>query len=252
MKTSKFTISNVLSTSWNALKSQIWILAGLFIGYFLFFFTLGAILAPVSNSILGGLLVNLLITVLSLMFMLGYLKNLFQVLDGDEPRFSAYGQQARKILTIFVSSILCNLVVFLAAAIFLGPYFFFLLRYTFVGYLFPTLSFMHAQSDIAPDGNAVIALAMLLAALCLSLPSIYFSIRFMFYQAFIVDEDAGIIESLQKSWQITKGQTLPLFLLGIVALGLILAGAFACGIGIFIAVPLIYLMFCCVFRKLNN
>jgi uncharacterized membrane protein len=244
---SKFTISKVLHTSWNALSSQIWILVGLLIGYILLTMVLGIVLSPFASSTTGSFVSNLLSGVVNLIFGLGYLKNLFQALDGDEPRFSAYGQQARKIGAYFVSSLLYSILVLVVAALFLVPYFYLLYRFPFVKDVFAT-DYMPA----IPEGKGLVFFFIILGALVLLLPSIYFGIRFMFYQAFIVDDNAGIVGSLEKSWKITKGQELPLFLLGLSMLGIIIAGILVFGIGLFVALPLIELMYCCVFRNLNS
>ena len=61
-----------------------------------------------------------------------------------------------------------------------------------------------------------------------------------------------ISESLHKSWEITKGQVLPLFILALVMIGILILGCILFGIGIFVAVPLIYMMYGYVFRKLNT
>jgi uncharacterized membrane protein len=201
----KFTISEVLSASWAALKSQIWILVGLFIGYTILVLVLSMLLAPAmgSGSIAGGIIVNLILYAAALVFMLGYIKNLLQALDGEEPQFSAYGQQARKIGTYFVAEIIVSILVC-------------------IGLVF------------------------------LIIPGIYIALRLQFVVLFIVEEDAGIIESLQKSWDITKDQVLPLFLLALTTIGITIVGLICLGVGIFVAAPLIYLMLCCVFRKLNS
>lgn len=78
------------------------------------------------------------------------------------------------------------------------------------------------------------------------------ALRLQFFQAFIIEENAGIIESLHKSWEITRGQVLPLFMLALVMIGIMILGCILFGIGIFVAVPLIYMMYGYVFRKLNT
>jgi uncharacterized membrane protein len=199
----KFTISEVLSASWAALKSQIWILVGLFIGYFIFACVFSLLLIPAAGSLTLSIIGNLVYSVIALVFTLGYAKNLFQALDGEEPQFSAYGQQARKIGIYFVAGLIYGILVFIGT-------------------------------------------------LLLIIPGIYIAIRLQFFQALIVDEDAGIIESLQKSWDITKDQVLPLLLLALVMFVISIFGFILLGVGILVAAPLISLMYCCVFRKLNS
>lgn len=198
----KFMISEVFGTSWKYTKSQIWVLVGLFIGYFILS---SIITVRYASARFDGrkIIVNLISAVISSAFMLGYIKNLFQTMDGEEPQFSAYGQQSRKIFTYLIASIIMGIAV--AIGIFL-----------------------------------------------LIVPGIYLAIRLQFYSAYIVEEDCGIIESLQKSWDLTKGQGMPLFLLLLAMIGTAIVGCILFFVGLFVAVPLIYMMQCYTFRKLNT
>lgn len=199
----KFMISEVFSTSWKYTKSQIWVLVGLFIGYFILSSIISMFGMPAQGSTVGKIVVNLINAIISSVFMLGYIKNLFQTMDGEEPQFSAYGQQSRKIITYLVASIIMGIVV--TIGIFL-----------------------------------------------LIVPGIYLAIRLQFYSVYIVEEDCGIIESLQKSWNLTKGQVMPLFLLILAMIGIAIVGCILFFVGLFVAVPLIYMMQCYAFRKLNT
>lgn len=55
---------------------------------------------------------------------------------------------------------------------------------------------------------------------------------------FVVDRDAGAIESLQRSWDATKGHKSQLFLLGMLFLGLTLASLLLCGLPLLVLTPL--------------
>ncbi|MDO4754877.1 MAG: glycerophosphoryl diester phosphodiesterase membrane domain-containing protein [Parabacteroides sp.] len=200
---SKFTISEAFKTSWQCTKSQIWVLAGLLIGFMILSSILSLFGTPAESSITGSIIVSLISLVFSSLFMLGYYKNMFQTLDGEEPQFSAYGQESRKVFTYIIANILYIII-------------------TVVGLIFFVI------------------------------PGIYLAIRLQFYTPFIVEENAGIIESLQKSWAITKDQSLPLFLFLLTNIGLIIVGCMILFVGIFIAIPLIYMMHCYIFRKLNS
>jgi len=200
---SKFTISEVLKVSWEALKSQIWILVGLFIGFSILSSVFSLLIMHAMTSYSGTIIGNLIFIIISLVFNLGYMKNLFQTLDGDEPQFSAYGQQAHKIGTYFVASLIYYILVLIGMAL-------------------------------------------------LIIPGIYISLRLQFFAQFIVEEDAGIVESLKKSWEITQDQALPLFILLLVIIGITIVGLILFVVGLFVAVPFIMLMQCYVFRKLNS
>lgn len=199
---SKFSISEVCSTSWQRTKAQIWVLSGLIIGMSIISFTLGAFAMPIQQSVVGAVVINLISCVISCIFALGYMKNIFQALDGEEPQFSAYGQQSRKIITYLVANILMAIIVTLGLCLFI-------------------------------------------------IPGIYLALRLQFYAALIVEDDAGIIESLQRSWEITRGQGMSLFMLMLAMIGICILGLILLGIGIFVAIPLIYMMYAYVFRKLN-
>lgn len=199
---SKFSISEVCSTSWQRTKAQIWVLSGLIIGMSIISFTLGVFAMPIQQSVMGAIVINLISCIISCIFALGYMKNIFQALDGEEPQFSAYGQQARKIITYLVANILMAIIVTLGLCLFI-------------------------------------------------IPGIYLALRLQFYTALIVEDDAGIIESLQRSWEITRGQEMSLFMLMLAMIGICILGLILLGIGIFVAMPLIYMMYAYVFRKLN-
>ena len=91
----KFILSDVFKAAWKGTRSQLWILAGLLIGYGILFFTLVAFAMPMQSSMAGMIVVNVISVLFSCLFSLGYMKNIFQALDGEEPQFSAYGQQTR-------------------------------------------------------------------------------------------------------------------------------------------------------------
>lgn len=199
----KFMISEVFSTSWKYTKSQIWVLVGLFIGYFILSLIISLFGMPAEGSMVGKIVVNLISAIIGCVFMLGYFKNMFQTIDGEEPQFSAYGQQSRKIVTYFVASL-------------------------------------------------IMGIAVSIGTILLIVPGIYLALRLQFYSAYIVEEDCGIMESLQKSWKLTEGQVMPLFLLALAMIGIALVGCILFFVGLFVAAPLIYMMQCYTFRKLNS
>ena len=199
----KFMISEVFGTSWKHTKSQIWVLVGLFIGFSILSMIVTLFGMPAQGSIVGRVIVQIVSLLISCIFMLGYVKNIFQALDGEEPQFSADGQQSRKIITYLIANILFSI-------------------------------------------------AVCIGTVLLIIPGIYLYLRLQFFTAFIVEENCGIIESLQKSWNMTQGQTLPLFLLLLTMIGTAIVGCILFFVGFFVAVPLIYMMQCYTFRKLNT
>lgn len=199
----KFTISDVFKTAWSCTKAQIWVLCGLLIGFTIISMIISLFAMPAQTSITGQIIVNLIMVIISSAFYLGYCKNLFQALDGEEPQFSAYGQQSRKIFTFFITSLIYSIIIIIGLALFI-------------------------------------------------VPGIYLAIRLQFASAFIVEEDSGIIESLKRSWEITKGQGVQLFMLLLVMILIILVGFILVIVGVFVAIPVVYMMYCYAFRKLNT
>jgi uncharacterized membrane protein len=95
-------------------------------------------------------------------------------------------------------------------------------------------------------------LITLFGFILLIIPGIILSIRFGFFDYLIVDRNSRIIESLKKSWEITRGNVWNLFLLYIL-LGLInLLGFFALIVGLFWSIPTTMIAEAFVYRKLSS
>ncbi len=199
----KIVISDVVGTSWKNVKSQIWILAGLFIGMEVVVYIISLLLSALSTSVVGNAVVALVGLIVSSIFALGYIRNMFQTMDGDEPRFSAYKSSPAKIFTYAVASVLLGLLVCVGLVFFI-------------------------------------------------IPGVYLYLRLQFFGQFIVDEDADIIGSLQKSWNLTKGHAMPLFLLSLVQLLILIVGAVLFLIGLVVAYPLCIMIQCHVYRLLGG
>jgi uncharacterized membrane protein len=95
------------------------------------------------------------------------------------------------------------------------------------------------------------SLICLFGFILLIIPGIILSIRLSFFDYLIVDKNSKIIESLKKSWEITKGNVWNLFLLYIL-LGLInFLGFFALIVGLFWSIPTTIIAEAFVYRKLS-
>jgi uncharacterized membrane protein len=95
-------------------------------------------------------------------------------------------------------------------------------------------------------------LICLFGFILLIIPGIIFSIRLSLFDYLIVDKNSRIIESLKKSWEITRGSTWNLFLLYIL-LGLInVFGFLALIFGLFWSIPTTMLAEAFVYRKLSS
>ena len=200
----KLAYSDILKTALKGYKSQIWLLSGLLIGYTIIYSLLMIFATPAKGQpmTVSGMIVCILCIIISYLFTLGYMKNCFQTLDGEEPQFSAYGQMTRRIVKTFLASLIYAIIV-------------------------------------------TIGLCLLIV------PGIYLILRLQFYIFSIVDEDSGIVESLKRSWEITKGHALPLLVIALIMMAICLVGLVIAIVGIFVAAPIVMLMQCYVFRKLT-
>jgi uncharacterized membrane protein len=201
----KIDYSEILKSSWENFLKQFWLLVGLVIGFTIIYSLLCIFSIPKPGETIktGSIITGLLSYVLLFIFTMGYMKNCFQTIDGEEPQFSAYGQASTKVFTYFAASVIYSVIV-------------------------------------------VAGLILLV------LPGIYLIMRMHYYMAAIVDEDAGIIESLKRSWQITKGQTLPVFVICLIITALSFLGILALIVGSFVAIPLVALIDCTTFRRLTT
>jgi len=200
----KLVYSDIFKVAWRGLKSQFWLLVGLIIGFTIVYSLLLIFAVPAKGESIGisGIVVSILSFFILGLFIMGYLKNCIQTLDGEEPQFSAYGQVSRKLISFLIAYILYNVIV-------------------------------------------AIGLALLVA------PGIYLSLRLQFFYASMVDENTGIIDSFKRSWSMTKGYSMSLFVLFLIMLLISFIGCVALYIGIFVATPLMMLMYVYVYRKLT-
>jgi uncharacterized membrane protein len=96
----------------------------------------------------------------------------------------------------------------------------------------------------------LISLAVVLGLVALIIPGIYLMLRYMFAQVFIIDKNQGVLESMKNSAKITDGVKWQLLLFNLISLGVIVLGALAFGIGLLVAVPMVYLAMIHVYRQL--
>ena len=86
--------------------------------------------------------------------------------------------------------------------------------------------------------------------LLLIVPGIIWGIKFQYYIYAIVDEDAGVMESLKRSSALTRGEKLNLFWYGLLCGLVTLLGTLALGVGVLAAAPTIALASAYVYRRL--
>ena len=200
----KLVYSDIFKAAWKGLISQFWLLVGLIIGFTIIYSLLMIFIVPSKGESIGvnGTIVSILSLIILSLFLMGYLKNCMQTLDGEEPQFSAYGQVSRKLFSFIIAYIIFNVIVTIGFAL-------------------------------------------------LVVPGVYLALRLQFFYASMVEDNTGVIDSFKRSWNITKGHTLSLFVLLLIILLIYFVGSIALIAGIFVAAPLITLMYGYAYRKLT-
>ena len=129
----KLVYSDILKTAWKGLKSQFWLLVGLVIGFTIIYSLLMIFTIPdkVESFEVSKIIVNILSAFIFGLFVMGYLKNCLQTLDGEEPQFSAYGQVSRKLLIFLVAYIIYYVIVIIGLVLLIAPGIYLSLRLQF-------------------------------------------------------------------------------------------------------------------------
>ena len=98
--------------------------------------------------------------------------------------------------------------------------------------------------------NVIRQIIIIVGLILFIIPGIIFAIKLQFVDYLIVDKKMGI-DSLSKSWNMTKGVKWNLFLLWILIALINIAGALLLLVGLFITVPLSMVATAYVYRKLS-
>jgi len=97
----------------------------------------------------------------------------------------------------------------------------------------------------------VVGIAVCMGLVLLVVPGIIFLLRLWFVGFVVVDEAVGPLEAIQRSWDITRGHTLDLFLLFILLVGLNILGIIVFLVGTLVTFPMSGLALAYVYRHLK-
>jgi uncharacterized membrane protein len=93
---------------------------------------------------------------------------------------------------------------------------------------------------------------VLLGYVFLFIPGIIIALGLMLTQFFVVDQTMGPIEAMKASWRATKGHKWKLFGLTFLASIIAMLGIFACCIGVYATVPILWLSLATVYLRLTG
>lgn len=80
---------------------------------------------------------------------------------------------------------------------------------------------------------------------------VFFGLAFGGFEL-VAQSNVGAVDALRNSWNIARGQRLALVLAGIIAMGVLFLGLFACFVGMFFAYGFAFVLFATVYLTLRN
>lgn len=249
----EFSIRESLKTSWKLIKGEnLFLLIGLFLGYMVLIGLFQTVSIFVKGNTFIGLIISLLEIFVGMVFSLGFVRILLQIIDGDEPSFDSFGKVIRLIPRYIGASILRALPVLLPLIV-VGVSAF-LARDFFVSFKSLNPADANAVAEWLQNSNVpkLVVYQFLLAIFVASIPMIYLNVRWVFYAYLMVDKNLGAIASLRRSWELTSGNFWHLILYFIVTVILIILGVIAFIIGVLVVIPLISLAIVLIYRKLEE
>jgi uncharacterized membrane protein len=116
-------------------------------------------------------------------------------------------------------------------------------------YTYPNIAMKVVRNIVA---GILVGLAVLGGLILFIIPGIYVAVRLMFFTYYIVDKDAGVMDSLKMSWNLTKGGVINLFLLSLLFIFVNFIGALLFGIGLAVTMPLTFLATAVLYRKFQK
>jgi hypothetical protein len=225
-----FTIGDILDRSWRIFKERLGICVAIVFGVgalnFGTSFALGmmlqvlvAITGSAALMALGNFLVQIAAAVLSVWLTIGQNLALLRVARGQQVDPQDVFRGGPYILRVIGASILFGLLLFIpfvAAGI---------------GVAVSIALFQAKQSAI---GVAILLLAVAAAVPLL----VYLSARLAMFYYLAIDRDAGVVDSLRWSWEMTRDRALPIIAIYLLTLLINLGGALACLVGLIFTIPL--------------
>ena len=207
----EFSKREIITSSWNIMKPHL----GLLILAILFIFGLNLLLSALQEKILGDIRAqSVLFTIAAYLFQmglnLGMLRISLNIINNKEVNFS----QLFGSFDVLIPYILATIVLITILLIAASPGIILLL--VSVSADWDSMSNLEAPND----WSVIIPIILII------IPAVYISVRLQFYNYFLLDEETGIIESIKRSAEISKGYVGELFLLGAVLSIIILVSIF--------------------------
>ncbi len=99
--------------------------------------------------------------------------------------------------------------------------------------------------------SIIYGIIVMLGFILLIIPGIYLALRLQFYSYYIVDKNAGALDSLRMSWKATDKNVINIFLFMLLIIGINILGALALLVGLLITIPVSFIAVTLLYRKLS-
>ena len=225
----------IIVSSWNIMKNHLMLMVIIV----LFIFLLNILLSIVQERLLSDITYQAILFVIAAYLFqmglnLGLLRICLNMINNTDVNFSLLFASFHILIPYFLATILYLAALLLAAS----PGLLLLLTTTSV----------NLDNLSSPTGS----IPTILSIIIMIVPAIYLSVRLQFYEYFLIDEECGVIESIKKSAEISKGYVLELFILGAILSLIILISIIPMGLGLIFSIPLSTVAISYVYLKLKK
>ncbi|MFA6473604.1 MAG: hypothetical protein WCV85_01890 [Patescibacteria group bacterium] len=101
-------------------------------------------------------------------------------------------------------------------------------------------------------GSILVGLIVIGGLILLIVPGIIWGLRYMFTIMLIVDKNMDVGTAMHASAEMTRGIKGKLFVFALACLGTMVLGVICLGVGVFVAMPVVWLAFVYLYRSLPN
>ena len=211
----------------------------LMITIILFIFSLNILISIIQEKLLGDITYqSILFVIAAYLFLmglnLGLLRICLNMINNTEVDFSLLFSSFHMLIPYVIATILYLAALLLAAS--------------------PGLLLLIALVSVDLNNLSIAggSIPVILSTTIMVVPVIYLSVRLQFYEYFLIDEECGVIESIKKSVDITRGYALELFILGAVLSLIVLISIIPMGLGLIFSIPLSMVAISSVYLKLKK
>jgi uncharacterized membrane protein len=239
--TTKFSKREAIQFGWKMAKSNL----GFFVGLMIIWFLISIVFSGISQRVMEanfllGIILGIVFFVLYVIVRMGFVKISLKFCDNEKAKFSDLFSQSRLFFKFLFATALYNLIISVLIGVPIVPIILGII-YLFTKYLL----FAKSIYSLIIFGGALLLILVLLIVV-----GIILRIRFSFYTYFVIDKNSGPIESLRRSFIITKEAVWDLFVFSLMLIGINLLGALCLLIGLFATIPTTMIAKAFVYRKL--